>query len=243
MKLNQIIAIEGGVKAESYKKVTETHKLNQKIGLWSGLSRNYTPKDDEDDIMPSEKTLVQLNATDVIQQLVSDLSERFDVTFTKEVANCEAKADVKVGEQIILKDVPVTYLLFLEKQLNDIATFAKGLPTLDPSESWHFDSAVGCHVSDPVKTLKTKKIPRNHILAVASDKHPAQVQVYNEDVVVGSWQTLKFSGAMLATDKVALLERVNGLKQAVKMAREEANSLEISRKKISDKFFGYIFGQ
>jgi hypothetical protein len=34
------------------------------------------------------------------------------------------------------------------------------------------------------------------VKAEATEKHPAQVEVYHEDVVVGQWKTVKFSGAL-----------------------------------------------
>lgn len=42
------------------------------------------------------------------------------------------------------------------------------------------------------------QVPRNHVKAEATDKHPAQVEVYHEDVPVGYWTTVKFSGALPA---------------------------------------------
>jgi len=136
----------------------------------------------------------------------------------------------------------VTYLLFLEKQLTDLHTFVHKLPVLDPSESWRFDPSQDCWASDTAETSKTKKVPRNHVKAEATEKHPAQVEVYHEDVVVGYWKTVKFSGALPAARVRELLERVERLQKAVKMAREEANGVAVESVKSGDKVFGYLFG-
>lgn len=72
-----------------------------------------------------------------------------------------------------------------------------------------------------MRTVRTKKVPRNHVKAEATDKHPAQVDVYYEDVPVGYWTTVKFSGALPARRVNELLDRVEKLQQAVKFAREE----------------------
>lgn len=40
----------------------------------------------------------------------------FDVVATQDFANCQAKADVMVEGRVLIKDAPVTHLLFLEKQ-------------------------------------------------------------------------------------------------------------------------------
>ena len=63
----------------------------------------------------------------------------FDVVLTQDMGNTHAKADIKVNGQTILPNVPVTYLLFLEKQVVDLETFVTKLPSLDPSEVWEAD--------------------------------------------------------------------------------------------------------
>ncbi|MBC8142472.1 MAG: hypothetical protein H7Y38_13640, partial [Armatimonadetes bacterium] len=72
--------------------------------------------------------------------------------------------------------------------------------------------------------------------------HPAQVEVYYEDVSVGNWRTVKYSGALPAKRVNDLLERVEKLQTAVKFAREEANNLEVTDQKVGAKVFQYLFG-
>jgi hypothetical protein len=93
-----------------------------------------------------------------------------------------------------------------------------------------------------MQTIKTKKIPRNHVKAEATEKHPAQVEVYYEDVVVGTWRTIKFSGALPASRVNELLNRVEKLQEAVKFAREEANNTDVTEQKVGAKVFQYLFG-
>jgi hypothetical protein len=241
-KLNQIIAVEKGVKSRSFQELTEAHHALQKPTLLSGISRTYRPKDEEGETLPPESTKVQVKSEEVLRQTASILTRLFDVTASKDWANCVAKANVMVEGRTILSDVPITYLLFLEKQLTDIHTFVKKLPVLDASESWVFDASADCWATEPVQTLRTKKIPRNHVKAEATEKHPAQVEVYYEDVTVGFWRTLKFSGAMPAKRVNELLERVEKLQAAVKFAREEANAAEAVEQKIGERFFEYLLG-
>lgn len=240
-RLNQIIAVEAGVKGAAHSEITRLHHDAQKTAPLAGISRTYTPRDDEGEQLPGESVRVQIKADDLLRQLSGALSRFFDVTATKDWANCAASADVVVDDQALLEAVPVTYLLFLEKQLTDLHTFAKKLPTLDPSESWSYDSAAGCYATEPVQTTRTKKVPRNHVKAEATDKHPAQVEVYTEDVVVGYWRTVKFSGALPAERVAELVERVEKLQRAVKFAREEANSGEVTDQRVGAAVFGYLF--
>jgi hypothetical protein len=239
-RLNQIVAVEKGVKSSAYKRVTELHKAVQKTTLLDGRSRTYRPKDDDGDQVPPENQHVQVRASDVLKDLRASLSELFDTVATKDWGNCEARADVKVDDRVIMPDVPVTYLLFLEKQLSDLKTFIEKLPVLDPSERWSYDEATDAYATEPSDTTRTKKIPRNHVKAEATKEHPAQVEVYMEDVVIGYWRTIRYSGALPQSRVSELAERVERLQKAVKFAREEANALEVTRKHVAEAFFDYL---
>ena len=95
---------------------------------------------------------------------------------------------------------------------------------------------------EPTQTVKTKKIPRNHVKSEATDKHPAQVEVYHEDVVVGYWRTTKFSGALPSRRVNELLERVEKLSRPW-FAREEANNIDTEDQRVGEKVFRYLFSQ
>lgn len=241
MKLCQVIALEKGTKSRTCERISKVHHDLQKTQLLSGISRTYTPKDDEGERFPPEKTLVQLRAGDAVKSFQTAMVELFDVVATKDWGNCAAKADIVVDGTVLVQAAPVTYMLFLEKQLEDVHTFVKKLPVLDPSENWSLNDVQDCWASDAVETTKTKKVPKNHVKAEATEKHPAQVDVYHEDVVVGHWKTVKFSGAMPAAKVREMLERVEKLQKAVKIAREEANSAVVDPVRAGYKILGYIF--
>jgi hypothetical protein len=241
-KLNQIIAIEKTVKADSYSTFTGLHQQVQKQALLSGIARTYQPKDDEGDRLPAESTKVQLSAEQVISSAANVLTAMFDIVATKDWANCTAKADVVIDGKAILEGVPVTYLLFIEKQLKDIHTFVSKMPVLDQSETWNYDAAIDAYATPPVQTVKTKKIPRNHVKAEATVQHPAQVDVWTEDVVVGHWTTVKYSGALPVARINTLLNRVATFQRAVTYAREQANMAEAEDKKVGKAVFDYLFG-
>src|ERR1019366_9195922 len=157
--------------------------------------------------------------------------------------NTQAKADIVVDGKPIAKQVPVTYLLFLEKQLIDIHTFVDKLPVLDSAENWLFTQEADAYACKPYDSTRTKKIKRNHVKSEATDKHPAQVETYDEDVIVGYWRTVKFSGAVPAKQRNEMLERVRKLQEAVKFSREEANALEIKPVKIGESLLNFVFGK
>jgi len=84
-------------------------------------------------------------------------------------------------------------------------------------------------------------VPKNHVKYEATKEHPAQVEMYMEDVWVGTWTTTKFSGAIPVATRNAMLERVRKLTDAVKTAREEANGLEVRGQKVGAAVLGYVF--
>ena len=241
-KLNQIIAVEKGVKGSSLRELTDAHHALQKPALLAGIARTYQPKDEDGEVLPPESTRVQVKAEDVLRTTAAVLTRLFDVTATKDWANTLAKADVVVDGRTVLSGVPVSYLLFLEKQLTDLHTFVKKLPLLDAAEDWNFDPSADYWRTEQVRTIRTRKVPRNHVKAEATEKHPAQVEVYYEDIAMGYWHTVKFSGALPAQRVNELLDRVTKLQEAVKFAREEANAIEVTDQHVGDAVFAYLFG-
>jgi hypothetical protein len=241
-RLNQIIAVEKGTKSRSLQELTETHQQLQKTQLLVGISRSYQPKNEEGEQLPPESSKVQVRAEEIIKKTAEILTKLFDITATKDYTNCKARADVVVDGRVLLKQVPISYLLFLEKQLVDLQAFVKKLPLLDSAETWDFDPSTDCYSTKVVQTLRTKKIPRNHVKAEATDKHPAQVEVYHEDVVIGYWNTIKYSGALPQKRIKDLFERIEKLQAAVKFAREEANQTEVEDQKIGEKVFQFLLG-
>ena len=244
-KLHQITALLKGIKTRVYSEVTALHKESQKPDPFLGFAKTYRKKDeDSEDYAPENKRVV-LVASEVLRKLAKLQTEVFDITASQEWANTSAKADLVVDGQVLLTDVPVTYLLFLEKQLIDVRTFVEKLPTLDDNREWLADPNSRLFKTEKVTTFKTKKVQRAIVKYDAVIKDgvglPAQTEMITEDVVVGSWDTVSHSGAIPVPRKEAILERVDKLIKAVKVARENANDQETAEHKIGDALFGYLF--
>jgi hypothetical protein len=240
-KLNQIIAIEKGAKNRVYSAITELHKNSQKSDLYYGFNKSYETKDEGGEQFPPEQKKVTLRAEDVLSETKELFSEIMDITATKDFANMTASADVKIGETVIIKDAPVPYLLFLEKQLTDLRTFVDKLPVLDEADDWSKDEASGLYKTASIKTHRTQKVSEPIVLYDATKEHPAQTQLITKDVVVGFWNQVKHSGAITRADKRKLLERIEKVLEGVKSAREEANSVEAPAKKVGADILDYIF--
>lgn len=239
-RLHAIIAIEKGEKAKRYEAVTARHQKVQKRELLSGQTRTYRPKNDEGDRLPGESQIVQVRAEEELRGAADDWTRIIDLLATKEAGNTLARADLVAAGTVLVKDVPVTTLLGLEKILIDMRTFITKLPTLDPSVAWVYSADAGVYRSDPVETTRTRKVLRNHVKAEATERHPAQVETYSEDVIEGYWTTIRLSGAMPADDIRRLADRVDTLLAAVKVAREAANMTEVADQRLGAALMGYL---
>ncbi len=242
MKLNQVIAILQTVKANSTKAKTSVYHLIQKNTMFQGISRTFQPVAEDGFVYPPENQTLQMKAEDLLSSFEQACTELFNLCATQDWANAQAKADIVVDGTTILREVPVSYLLFLEKQLADIKTFISTLPILDTSESWVYDGQQECFATEPKYTTKTKKIVKPVVLYEATKEHPAQVKESSEDVPEGTWRTVKFSGAISQARQNELLRRVDKLMQEVIFAREQANSLEVTQQnQVARSIFGYLF--
>src|SRR5690606_16701379 len=137
-RLSQVIAVEKQVKSRVNSEGSELHKLNQKPDLFNGMSRTYERRSEDGEELPSEQKLVQYRAHENLAQWSKMWSELLDVVATKDWGNTQARADLVVDGETLVKEAPVTYLIWLEKQLEDFRTFVDNLPVLDPSKAWRF---------------------------------------------------------------------------------------------------------
>ncbi|HEY5868701.1 MAG TPA: hypothetical protein VI542_24600 [Candidatus Tectomicrobia bacterium] len=242
-KLCQIIAVQKGVKASTHSTLSELYKLVQKPDLFNGFTKSYQRRDDTSEELPPEDKRVQFTHANIAGRVEEALRDLFRATARLEYSNCTARSAIDVDGVSIATDVPVTYLLFLEKQLTDLRTFVSQVPVLDPNEDWHIDAGSGLAKSNPVNTHRTRKIQKPLVLYPATAEHPAQTQLITEDVIAGYWSTIKMSGALPAPEKAKLEERVEKLLRAVKEAREGANSIEeVPTPPIAGQLLTYIFG-
>jgi hypothetical protein len=242
-KLNQIIAVVAGKKSDAEKDIAELYHRVQKPTLFDGLTKTYEPMMETGEALPSEVKIVQARVANVIARFREIMEPVFDVTLTQDVANTRTTADVEVDGMVVLAKVPVTYLLFLEKKLTDLHTFISKLPTLDPAQKWTYSREADCYVTPESWKYHTKKIVRAFEKAPATEKHPAQVDLVQEDVNVGRWKTIAQSGAIPARDQSDMLVRVKKLIEAVKKARESANMIDVENKTAGAAILDFVFGK
>lgn len=241
-KLNQVVAAAAGKKKAFTESTTECYHQIQKASLFDGIEKTYTPKDEMNgDKLPPESKKVQAKVANMISTVTKVMVDMVDVCATQDWANCTAKSDIKINDETLVADVPVTHLLWLNHQLDNLETFITKLPTLDPSENWEQDSSQDLYATKPKETERTKKTTKFVEVVKATEEHPAQVKEVTDDQIVGTWSTIKYSGAVSTKDKNKMLEKVRTLHEAVLKAREEANMKEIESVKIGKKLLDFVF--
>jgi hypothetical protein len=249
MKQHHVLAIESSVKNKVAEKMTAIYKTFQKPDLFNGHVKTFTPRSENQDALhyealPDDRKNVQQSVKEGLKTVREQQSELFDLAFKKDATNCIAKADVVVDGKTVLKDAPVTYLLWLGHQLDDLHSEVKKIPTLDPAEKWKFDPDQNLYATEQSEQVRTKKVQVPLVLHPATKEHPAQVKEVTEDVRTGTWKTIKYSSAMPADEKETLLARVEKLQHAVKQAKESANGVDVpTLPEPSKAIFDFVFAK
>lgn len=241
-KLFELLAVEPDLRGASEKIVSETiNTFSKKPNHFEHRLKTYQPKDEDGDVFAPEKQEMVTTVLNKLNHAQSVISKYIDAIAQKETTNTKASAYLEVnGQKLLDFPLPATLLLALEGKLKQLREIYNTLPTLDPSESWRWDDQTKTYEAEQKETYKTKKIMKNHVLSPSTEKFPANVQVYHEDVRIGTWLNKRWSGCITPAEKSAVLERLDILSQAVKKARQRANDKEIEKINISKNLFDFI---
>jgi hypothetical protein len=247
-KLYELLAVENSTKGQAAKTCGElTTTFEKKRHLFEGRKKTFISNEENTEPVTEEQQEIQTTVRKEIRWISEYLAAAVDLTLQVDAANTQAKADV-VNEEgaVLLKDVPATTLLNLEKhRLPEWKKLIEAIPTLDPAKSFQADKehGEGHYKARDVRKTRTKKINEVITLAPPTDKHPAQVQLVQVDKAIGEILEQEWSGLITPTDKATLLDRVEALSRAVSKARSKANDHEIvtADKKIGAKLLEFVF--
>jgi hypothetical protein len=249
VRISQLLAVVASVKADTTARLTALQSNVTTETLTTGLTKTYRPAAEPRPgepaplMRPPQSKVVQVTVTDTLGEVAAVMTRYLDLTRTLDESKVDAHADVRVGGQVLLPHVHTDHLLFLEGRLAELHAFISTLPVLDQAEIWTDEGAEpGQHRTAPVETTSNDTVYFNHVLAEATEHHPAQVQVMKREEVVGFWTTVKFSGAMPARGKRRSLDRLTELRTAVRFAREEANTTDVTDHSEGEAIFRWLLG-
>lgn len=245
LRLHQLLAIEKDVSSKGESELTRAYHSIQKPDLFKGFSKAYVPVDENGQKLPPEAKQVQARVPELIDGVRKAVGKQLDVWFQRDTTNCNARADVVVDGVPVIKQAPVTFLLALEKRLTNLRTFVSKLPTLDTADVWAEDTGDAGLFRTPeaIPTQRTEKVVEPMVIFEPSEhckggKH----EMVSTDKLVGHWYTTKLSGAIQPQVQRQYLDRIDKLIESVKVAREEANAVEVvDPQEAGDAIFKYLF--
>lgn len=241
MKLHEIIAVLSNQKKRLLESVSNANKTLQQTGVFDGLIRRYSPKNEDGEKLPDESVKIKHGVDQVLSGVFDDWVRTVDCVVSVDTGNMNASSDIIVDGQTVASNVPATTLIYLEKQLTDWITLIQNVPVLDSSLNWSFDSTAKLFKSEITKSSRTKKVQKPIVLYPATPEHPAQTQLITEDEQVGYWETQKTSQAIPLPRKQKIIQRLEVMRNAVIIAREKANSQECQTVNIGQPILENIF--
>lgn len=244
--LNAVLGEEQNIRQRVKMQLDELYKLLAKPELLTGRVEVYTPKDEENgEQLPDKVERVQITATEVWESISGQLVMLFDITARRDFTNsdgADAVADITLDDRVLVEKAPSPYLIWLDRQLDNLKNIADRMPTLPPTSEWSLSDPIrGIYQSEETKVVRQVPGWKSLITAEATDRHPAQTHVYQDTTQVGVWQRRLYSGAMHPAEKARLLDRIVRLQNAVNTARQAANRVEAQDPRPGQALVGYLF--
>ena len=243
--LGQVLAIHDDIRKAATRKITEAYHALQKPDMLAGMFGEYAPYADgpEAEQLPDEEQRVQATVEEMIKATRGGLAPLFDVTAARDWTNGSGRAvaDIEIDGVVLVEKAPVPFLLWLIKQLDDLETFIAKAPTHNPSTLWEHVEDRGVYKSLPVKRARSVQKHTVVTVAPATERHQAQAQIVAENVNVGTWTRVQFTGAIPAERRDHILGQIAKLRNAVEAARAVANRVDADEPEVGADLLGYLF--
>lgn len=243
-QLHELLAVMADTTNSASAIIKETQDtFTKRDSHFQGQTRAVTYLADErqgENVTDNKELVTTVGAK--LDHLGDILGNHYDALLQQEEANTRAKADLVVNGTTLMENVPATFLLGMESRLKSLRTVLLAAPTLEPAMKWDKDEGTGEGVyrAEANTQMKTEKTLRYKVLVEPTDRHPAQVEKWNEDVPVARIETTHRSGKLSPAEKSAMVRRLDTLITAVKKARQRANCVEVNDLKIADTLFTFI---
>lgn len=244
-KLHEILAVEADLRQTAIKVTDECLRTFKDKATHFMKHHRRLKMFEQDNVEHVEENKEMVTTVaDKLSYVEDHIIRYYDAVLQKELTNQQATADIKLPDgAVIAQDVPATFLLGLEEKLKRVRAIYEAIPTLQPGKKWEPDTDIGEHVfknAFPEEKMKTKKVFAHQILVEPTDKHPAQIEKWEETKDVGKYILNEWSSMLTPARKSILLGRLDTLIQAIKKARQRANTTELVQRNIGSELFGWI---
>lgn len=246
-KLHELLAVEGNLENQANKVRTDLmNTFEKKRHLFEEKCVVFKPSVETEREVVETQSDIQSTVKKELTWISSHLIKALDASYQVAEANTQARADVILDDDaqtVLLKDVPATSLLELEKRIAEINALVQAIPTLDPAKGFTVDTQrENAYKAREVVKTRTKKTVEVIIKYAATKEHPAQTEMINVDKPVGELREQEWSGLITPAEKSELIDRVEMVARAVRKARARANEVEVdSTKKIGKKIIQFVF--
>lgn len=247
-KLHEVLAVRGQLKGQAESTRTDLGAtFKSKRHLFEEKTVTFRPSEEGAESKREEQKDLQSTVMKELNWIAGIVSKYIDVSYQIECGNTSARADIILEDgTVILKGVPTTALLELEKRSGEIQDLIKAVPTLDPAKGFSIDINRGSgdifKARDVTKT-RTKKVIQPLVLYPATVQHPAQTKEISVDIEVGTLLEQEWSGLITPAAKASMLERAEELTRAITQARQRANEVEVpAAMEVGKKLFNYVIG-
>lgn len=245
-KLHELLAVESSMSDQSDKlraELIDTFTKKRNHFAKKVVTTKYLDPNVDDEV--EEQLGMQSTINKELDWISGHVTKAIDGAAQVDEANTKARADIVLEDGTIMaKNIPATQLLQLAKRLNEVKQVAEAIPTLDPSKGFVPDPSSGADVFKTREEIKpkTKKNYASFEASKATDKHPAQVQVFQEDQLIGKYHIFEWSSFITVSEKANMLARIEDLIRAVRKARARANDVDVDHGvKLGAKLLAFAF--
>lgn len=247
-KLHELLAVEQTRSKAAELLLQETQAKFGKAHFFTGELKtlkmlNESPENDAIQAAAREEKPLPTTVIETLQYALDSWAKAEDVRFQINATNQQAKAELLFRGEVIAQNVPVDELMGLEARLTQMRQVFAAMPTLDASKKWEpsdIGKAGAWVTANTEQTSKTEKKFEPLVLAIATDKHPAQVKEAYRDAVVGTFTRISQSGAATSKQKADVLATVDELIAETRQARMRANSTEAVKEKIGQSIVNIL---
>lgn len=241
-KLYELLALEQDRKYKANQAIGEAkNTFTKKSPYFDGMVKRYISLEENSEQIPDENKQMVTTVKDKLQEAIETIVKGVDAHLSKEETNAAnvAKAELVIAGKNF-GTFSATALLGLESHLNRIKDLYESIPVLDLTKRWNFDTQQGVYKTEAEVKFRAVKRPKVIVKYEATEKHPAQTELLYLDFQVGKYETTYTSGRLTTAQKTALVARINGLLEAVKIARSKANNVAVKNVKVGQQLFDFI---
>jgi len=242
-RLHQVLAVEADLEGKYRRICEETIKTFGKSEMFRGSHRKLVSFAENAPEWPEENSELTTTVDERLEYTAGPIVSYFDALLQKEATNQDAVADLVVNGVLIGTALPATFLLGLESRLKYVRKVYESIPTLAVGTKWELAPEKGKDIyamTYPEEKLKSELTFKSQVLVEPTEHHPAQIEKWQEQMPVGKFVKNVWCGMITSSQKSALLQNIDDLLKGVKMARQQANSVEVKKLSIGAGIVSFI---